>query len=1050
VGTPKPSGEKNPWRRIFEDVRRVLSNKRDASGVVGSINWLRKQMALRGANPNVVRNIIYRDKGKLADKRVLFDILSGLWEEAGQPPLRVPELEVLLAASSEGDQEVMQLLGREKRRAYGSFVSGVRSGQHPKLLVTGRPGSGKTLLVDYVQQALELPPRAAELVLRQEFSPQDLAASLSRLALSVGVPTEVFEARLVKIGVAGAFSVQADAQADVARVILERLRGLKTASVMLLHVSQSASGGDALGNAPLRLNTPEVPRVNASEWLWHTLFEPMSRLPNVSLLVTMADVPASVLGRLGAFEGPIKLNPPTANEARRFVKARAQHLPAEQQEALVQRARRSFEDLRTLTLLAEVREPLPEGAASPRHVEQLSQLAVTSGDARLRDFLGALAVLSLPEFPAFEQAAIEALRSAEPPALSSLEAAFLDAVPGEAGCWRPFSRQLARALRRKLRERDPSRYRELSRRAAHYYERAAHENPKSDLAARYLHHLFEARAWEALVAWAQRAPLPQSLLQRVWHAAQRELGEARETLEAVALHVAAHYVKLGSFEHPDVVGALEVLASAQDPKLRAWTALKRAEGAILQGRFEHAEALIGSPPAVDDPVLSTEVALLQASIARWRSQLDEAAALTERSAQNLTQIPQTGSAGRLLHVKVAVWAGLIAKDRGDLTGALAHFERAKTDDDLLRARLAFQRGDVHLALGHFDLASGAFDEAVLRARQGEAPAFEQARYAARRGTLLRRRGELERAEESFAGASGALAQEEPSPRLGLEVAKVEDERALLLLAQGRFDEAILTLQNNVEAFERYEARYGVDASFRVLRSTLRLSLAYWCRALGQPLWLPLSRTRPESPTHPDLLHAQGLLRGVFATLQRFPARYQPLCTQAYLAASLLDPPAEAVRGARGALSYARYPYQEASAHAYLAGALLRAGDLEEVPAQLERAQGALCATVEGGREEGGDHGLQAQLTALRLRLHARKGEGEAAAEVLERALGDPQLSAYHEALLRTFGEAAEGDPSAWLQGGLLRRLGLSEEALEGRRTRLPDVLAAQWGRREGA
>lgn len=118
MGVPTTAGEGNPWRRIFEEVRRALGNRRDETGVLGSINWLRKGMAERGANPNVVRNIIYRDKGKLSDKRVLYSLLSELWESTGRPPLRVPELEVLLAAPSEGDQEVMQLLGREKRRAY--------------------------------------------------------------------------------------------------------------------------------------------------------------------------------------------------------------------------------------------------------------------------------------------------------------------------------------------------------------------------------------------------------------------------------------------------------------------------------------------------------------------------------------------------------------------------------------------------------------------------------------------------------------------------------------------------------------------------------------------------------------------------------------------------------------------------------------------------------------------------------------------------------------------------------------------------------------------
>ena len=84
------SDPSSPWRRIFEDVRESVGNERDEHGVLGSINWLRHQMEVRGANPNVVRNIIYRDKGKLPDKRVLFQILDDLWRRRGHGPLRSP------------------------------------------------------------------------------------------------------------------------------------------------------------------------------------------------------------------------------------------------------------------------------------------------------------------------------------------------------------------------------------------------------------------------------------------------------------------------------------------------------------------------------------------------------------------------------------------------------------------------------------------------------------------------------------------------------------------------------------------------------------------------------------------------------------------------------------------------------------------------------------------------------------------------------------------------------------------------------------------------
>ena len=80
----KSTAHTSPWRQIFEQVRTAAGNRRDEHGTLGSINWLRKQMELRSANPNVVRNIIYRDKGKLEDKRALFSILNDLWQAKRQ------------------------------------------------------------------------------------------------------------------------------------------------------------------------------------------------------------------------------------------------------------------------------------------------------------------------------------------------------------------------------------------------------------------------------------------------------------------------------------------------------------------------------------------------------------------------------------------------------------------------------------------------------------------------------------------------------------------------------------------------------------------------------------------------------------------------------------------------------------------------------------------------------------------------------------------------------------------------------------------------------
>ncbi|MDQ3396146.1 MAG: ATP-binding protein, partial [Deinococcota bacterium] len=619
--------------------------------------------------------------------------------------------------------------------------SRVRGFEQPKLLLTGRPGSGKTVLTDYLQQALETAPEVAGRVVRLEFSHPDLGVSLARLGDALGVPETLFEARLVKIGLSTAFAVQADAQAGVARLLLDALKR-SPGLVLLLHISQSLAGQDSLAGVPLRLHSDEVPRVTAAEWLWLSLLEPASRYKHLSLLVTMAEAPPRVLRGLGAFAGPLKLAPPTASEAKRFVRSKLPHLRAALQDDIAKQAGRSYEDLRILTLLAEERDPNPQGGLSETagivdtmegRLELLSSLVETAEDPALRDFLRVLAVLSLPEFPNFSSAALKAMGQEGWEGGSALARAFLDAAPGGMGesaedtlagaeQWRCFSRRLGRSLRDKLARYDPEGYRGLHLKASRFYEPQAAAQPASEAAARYLQHLFEARSWQDLQRWLARYNARQILIRQVWHAAEREL-TARFELESVALQVARYYVRLASYHHPEAEAALALLASSEDAEIRAWTQLKRAEGAMYKGRYDVAETLLEPWPQVADPTLTADYELARASVARWRGQLAKAAEHISLRAQPL--VNEASGQKRhheLVRAKVALWGGLIAKDQGNLELALRHFGEVESDDGLVQARQAFQKGDVQAKLGLFDTAKAELSRALELARASEAPA----------------------------------------------------------------------------------------------------------------------------------------------------------------------------------------------------------------------------------------------------------------------------------------------------------------------------------------
>src|SRR5690606_15930223 len=310
-------------------------------------------------------------------------------------------------------------------------------------------------------------------------------------------------------------------------------------------------------------------------------------------------------------------------------------------------------------------------------------------------------------------------------------------------------------------------------------------------------------------------------------------------------------------------------------------------------------------------------------------------------------------------------------------------------DDLVRARVEFQRGDVSLRLGRFDAALAALDAAVELSRRSEALAQEQARYLARRGKLHRLRGEMSASADDFAAARELIGNAELAPdELDFWRAKIDDESAYTALALGDFEEATFLVTHALATFRTYAAAAGTSATFRVLRGTLHLAASYACRGLAQPLRLPFPVLR-DGADGPDLRHARQRIDEVIAALAEAPRFQVDLRRQALLLASQFAASGDEGQAlADAALKVSPYDYQRAQALAARAAAQLRRNELSGALTDLKKAGAALDRVNAEAPDERGDTGLRSQLAALVSAAHLGGGNEKAAAETLVAVLDE--------------------------------------------------------------
>jgi tetratricopeptide (TPR) repeat protein len=455
----------------------------------------------------------------------------------------------------------------------------------------------------------------------------------------------------------------------------------------------------------------------------------------------------------------------------------------------------------------------------------------------------------------------------------------------------------------------------------------------------------------------------------------------------------------------------------------------------------------------------------RASVARWRGRSDVAAELVYREAPRQLRLAPVGAETDAVRVKAALWAGLLAKDQGALEAALAHFDAIPAADDLDAARVAFQRGDVFMRLGHFDRAMRAMDEAVTLALRSDALVTEQTRYLARRGTVHRRRGDLDQAASDFEAAREVLltaSGDERQRRATSDdaerdfwLARVEDEAGLVLLASGRFDEAALCFERNQRSFRRYAEVRGVNATYRALRSTLRLALAYGCRAVGQPFRRPFAITAALDGQGPDLRQARLLIAEVLRRIHTDSAGW----ASGRWCATRCWPPTSSPPAAPRRSRMPRQPWNDratptsAPRHERTpppppsASRLGRRRGLTSRPATSSWPHRWPAPTARSVATSSCAHGSWPSTPQRPSSAATRPPQPQRLARGLEKA----ELGPYHGALLRQFGEAVEaGGLSTWSCCPELTTLLQLDGPLEPGPLRLADALPAHWARLVGA
>lgn len=961
------------WKAALAEIRAALPP--GAGGVQrGSLRWLEAELRARGGNPAALRNIVYRDVGTAADKRLLAGLLGELAQEAGL------SLDLLTPAQEPAPlPPELELLGRSKKRVYKQFLAGVRAGRSPRLVVAGRAGAGKTVLLDHLAAALQQAGVPVERL--------NLSGDLLALAGGAGLRDRSFASLAAR-------------QLDVVRALLPPDR-LPVGSALLVRVTENLH----FGNDPPRL--PGGVPTTAAAWAAEVLRRHIP--PGVSVLFALEDT-AGWPPDAGEIT---ELQPPTLTEARAYLMSRL-GVPRPVADSLARETGRNLDrlallagaggnaarllsdpDVRRLACAAAALLPPPAGArdavAPPGNAPVLAAraLALALGGEVTALPLHARSLLEAVTGPAGESASGEGASGEGASGQSSTG-------QGEAGegvlGWRP--RPLLWLALPLLPEAEVQ---AATRRFA--------EATRGDLAPEVVPYRLAALValgeWSLLERHVRARPDDARHLPALWR--RIRAGATSPEREGLARAVVTHHASRGEYHAPAARDALFVLLEAEGAA-HAWARVKLAESSLDAGEFGTAQtqlekAQLGELTGgrTDDWSLAAQSdgLLVQAALARWRGDIEEAT-----RAVNDPRTAQSGPRARL-------WRGLVAKDAGRWAEALDHLGAVPDSSPLLSARARYQEGDLRLRLGQPAAAYAALSDAARRLKVAGANPEERARVLGRAATAQRRLGHAANALRLFGQALELLPADRPRSVDAVLRARLLSEQVPVLLALGRPDEA-LTQAAQALTLLRGEGGRRAEVTYRVRRTQYRVALAYLTRGRGVPYLQPFGGPEHDAP---DLMYARTLLGDLLQVPAGQSDREQLLVFDMHLARALAQPdPRQALEDLGRALDMTDHPYAEAQVRALRAEAFVRAGDPAPALGELGRAHALLRRVRLGlpGAQEA-DPALSAQLLAVEVQVQLAEAPRQAGETLLglRQALTDPALRPFHAGIWREAGRALE-------------------------------------------